>query len=270
MITKHRPIASLVLLLACYFFGCSYEMAEDAGRVEGQLSPDSAAEREPENWISSPRAEWPQIVLTHQAEFQGHTPLAGASGFLIETPGDRVFAATAAHLIGSAGGVEPEIPLGKLNSRIRSWRMFPRTMNEAFVEITSLGVEGLEGPNLDWLILSLKESQQLPAYPLKLRREPVKVGESVYLIGCPYVEADCSQNVYRGTVTERAHGDRFRYTLDPPVDIRGFSGAPIIDTDGYLVGVMTVWFDPKTSGGVFLEAGGEDVASIYSLLHAAP
>ena len=52
----------------------------------------------------------------------------------------------------------------------------------------------------------------------------------------------------------------------PPVDIRGFSGAPIIDEKGYVVGVMTVWFDPKVSGDNFLEAGGEDIASIYDLV----
>jgi len=70
-----------------------------------------------------------------------------------------------------------------------------------------------------------------------------------------------------GVITKRAAGDRFRYDIDSPVDIRGFSGAPIIDEKGYVVGVMTVWFDPKMSGDNFLEAGGEDIASIYGLLH---
>ena len=222
-----------------------------------------------EEWVSKPIAGWPQIVLTNHAEFNGHTSLEGASGFLIRADDGRVFAATAAHLIGSAGGVEPDIPLNQLTARIRSWKMFPRTMPDDFVQITSLAVEGLDGRNLDWLVLSIRDSGQLPARALRLRRDRVRVGETVYLIGCPYVETECSQNVYRGKVTQRALGDRFRYDIDPPVDIRGFSGAPIIDEKGYVVGVMTVWFDPEMSGEKFLEAGGEDIASIRHLFKPA-
>lgn len=224
----------------------------------------------PEQWVSKPKARWPQIVLTNYAEFHGHTPLDGASSFLIRTDDDRLLAATAAHLIGEAGGVEPEIPVSLLSSRIRSWKMFPRTMPDDYVEITSLGAQGLHDVSLDWLILSIKPSTRLPAYPLKLRKQPVRVGETVYLIGCPYVQADCKQSVYAGTVTRRELGDLFRYDLNPPVDLHGFSGAPIIDRRGYLVGVMTIWFDASTSGDRFLEGGGQDLASIYHLLQSPP
>ncbi|GAB5404405.1 MAG: hypothetical protein Aurels2KO_26360 [Aureliella sp.] len=144
--------------------------------------------------------------------------------------------------------------------------MFPRTEPENAVDVTSVAVEGLENDELDWLILSIQDTDKLPAYPLKIRKEPVRVGESIFLIGCPYIEENCKQNVYSGIVTERAFGDRFRYDIDPPVDIRGFSGAPIVDSKGYLVGVMTVWFDAKMSDEKFLEAGGEDIASILQLI----
>jgi S1-C subfamily serine protease len=188
---------------------------------------------------------------------------------LIQTNDDRVLAATARHLIGSAGGVEPEIPLNQVTSRIQSWKMYPRTTPDDFVEITALGAQGIDDEDLDWLILSIKKADPLPAYPLKLRKEPVHIGETVFLIGCPYLERGCKQNVYTGIVTEREFGNRFRYNIEPAVDIRGFSGAPIIDEKGYVVGVMTVWFDPKMSGDNFLEAGGEDIASIYHLVQRA-
>jgi hypothetical protein len=74
--------------------------------------------------------------------------------------------------------------------------------------------------------------------------------------------------VYTGTVIQRANGDLFRYDLVPPVDIRGFSGAPIIDEKGYVVGVMMVWFEPKMMGDNFLEAGGQDAAAVYELLRS--
>ena len=219
--------------------------------------------------MSKPKTDWPQIVLTNAAEFQGHTPLYGASGFLIRTDDNRVLAATASHLIGAAGGVEPAIPVNELTSKIDSWKMFPRTLPDEAVEITSLGAQGLDDDRLDWLILSIKETETLPSYPLKIRSEPIRVGEMVYLIGCPYCEANCKQNVYTGAVTERGRDDRFRYDLDPPVDLRGFSGAPLVDQNGFVVGVMTVWFNPKTSDELHLEGGGEDIASIVDLLESA-
>ncbi|MEL6107673.1 MAG: serine protease [Planctomycetota bacterium] len=255
-------------LLATILFcvGCNREAAE-SNRVAAPTVPgELQQERESlvaESWVSKSKTQWPQIVLTNEAEFEGNRSLRGASGFLIQTRDERVLAATAAHLIGPAGGVEPEIAVNELTSKLRFWKMFPRTRPTDSVSITSLGAPGLDDPNLDWLLLSVSQRDQLPAQPLRLREEPVRVGETVFLLGCPYVESDCQQNVYRGRVTERAYGDRFRYDIEPAVDIRGFSGAPIIDEKGYLVGVMTVWFDPKMDGDNYLEAGGEDVASIY-------
>ena len=147
---------------------------------------------------------------------------------------------------------------------LQDWRMFPRTVPEAFVEIEALGFSGLDEPKYDWLVLKLKQGERkLPAQPLHVCPDPVTIGENVYLIGCPYIERDCKQNVYRGKVTARMR-DLFRYDLDPPVELPGFSGAPIVDEKGHLVGVMTVWFDPKMSGEKYLEGGGEDAATVYS------
>ncbi len=248
------------LLIAVWCVGCNNESPHAAPVVDNRLA---------EPWISNPSDEWPQIVLTNHAQFNGHTALEGASSFLIDTDDDRILAATAAHLIGSAGGVEPPIPVNELTRKIRSWKMFPRTMPDDFVEAISLGATGLDDPSLDWLFLSIDSADQLPAHPLKPRKDPVRVGETVFLIGCPYVEWDCKQNVYAGVVAERV-SDLFRYDIDPPVDLRGFSGAPVIDGKGYVVGVVTIWFQPKMSGENYLEAGGQDIASVWEFLHQNP
>jgi hypothetical protein len=227
---------------------------------------EPAAAAEPEPWASKPPREWPQLVLSNQADFTGHTPLRGASAFLIKTQDGRTLVATARHLLGVNGGVEPEIRLPRLNAAIRSWRLYPRTLPDQFVSVDGVGAEGLEDENLDWLVLTIKgPAGQLPATPLRLRPGPVQVGEKVLLVGCPYSEATCKQNVYVGKVTAR-DGDRFRYDIEPPVDIRGFSGAPVLDSDGHVAGVMTVWFEPRMRGQDHLEAGGEDSASIYQLV----
>jgi hypothetical protein len=261
----HRFMALYLLVNAA---GCDQKLPNAAPPTK-PATPTQVNSRLAEDWISKPINEWPQIVLTNHAEFTGHTSLDGASSFLIQADNDRVLAATAAHLIGSAGGVEPKIRVSELPSTIRSWKMFPRSKPDEFVEIKALTTKDLERKGLDWLLFSVNLPDRLPAYPLKVRQEAIQVGESVFLIGCPYAERECVQNVYRGIVTARGSADRFRYDIDPPVDIRGFSGAPIIDQQGYLVGIMTVWFDPKMSGEKFLEAGGEDVSPIYELLRTA-
>lgn len=182
-----------------------------------------------ELWASRPPREWPQLVLTNRAEFQGHTPLHGASAFLIKTQDGRTLAATGKHLLGANGGVEPEVSVVVFNGALQSWRLFPRTLQDQLIEAGKVGAEGLDDRRLDWLILTLKDTgKPLPATPLRLRQRPVEVGEEVVLVGCPYDEAACKQNVYAGKITERT-ADHFRYDIDPSVDIRGFSGAPVVD-----------------------------------------
>src|SRR5262249_9194275 len=156
-------------------------------------------------------------VLTNSATFKGHTPLQGASSFLIRTGDNQILAATALHLIGSAGGVEPKVELNQFGAALQSWKMHPRTVSKSFVEIAGLGMGFISQSGHDWLILRLKASgDKLPAQPLRLRPDPVRVGEKVYLIGCSYQDQDAIQNVYTGTVTEREYAHNFRYSVDPP------------------------------------------------------
>ena len=50
------------------------------------------------------------------------------------------------------------------------------------------------------------------------------------------------------------------------MDLRGFSGAPIIDDDGRVVGVMTINFEPQMIDGKHVEGGGEDIATALGIL----
>lgn len=264
---KHAPrglwiALPLVCLLVVLALAALFALDPSHSKPPSGPAPVASAAEE---WASKPAREWPQLVLTNHAEFNGHTSLRGASAFLIRTQDGRTLAATAKHLLGASGGVEPDVSVAALNGAIVSWRMHPRTLPDQFVSADKLGCDGLTGADLDWLILTVKTTRELPATLLRLRSEPARVGEKVFLVGCPYAEPTCRQNVYAGKVTARA-GDRFRYDIEPPVDLRGFSGAPIIDGNGHVLGVMTVWFEPKMQGDKFLEAGGEDAAAVFHLV----
>ncbi|XXT22384.1 hypothetical protein WME94_12570 [Sorangium sp. So ce429] len=77
-----------------------------------------AAQAEP--WASRPPREWPQLALTNSVEFHVRTALQGASAFLIKAQDGRTLAATAKHLLGPNGGVEPEVSVASFDGAIRS------------------------------------------------------------------------------------------------------------------------------------------------------
>jgi len=228
---------------------------------------DADAALTPVSWIRAAPAQWPQIVLTNDARFCcGHTPLKGASAFLLRTADGRVLGATARHLIGEAGGVQPEIHLQDLNQVLESWRLFPRTRPSRAVAVQALALPGLDRPDLDWLLLAPADPAGLDGIePLQVRQRPVEVGETVHLVGCPYAAARCVQQVYSGRVVERM-GNMFRFEFKPHVNLAGFSGAPVIDAQGHLVGVMTISFRPRELFDKHVEGGGQDVAAIAPLL----
>lgn len=216
-------ILATILLLIC---GCDQPKPSEA-----------AALAEP--WVALPHEQWPQLVLTNAAKFRGHSPLSGASGFLVRGEGGEILAATARHLLGENGGVEPEVTLAELDASFQSWVMYPRTMPDRAIKLLG-SASRTDGPtNNDWVLLKVAAATTY-AHALRLRRTPVSVGERVHLVGVSYAEPNVAQKVYSGVVTARGFGDRFRFDITPHVDIRGFSGAPVLDDAGLVVGVTGV------------------------------
>lgn len=259
----------LCMLMVAVGFGCKRASAPPAGESEGtqesREAPMAAPIAKAETWVSKPFEQWPQIVLTNEADFQGHTSLKGASSFLIRNEKGKVCLATARHLLGAAGDVDPPIKLEDLDKVLLSWRVFPRTKPEEAVRVGGVALPGLDAKDRDWLVLALKTpSAPSAVIPLRLRQKPVAEGETVFMVGCSYANSEATQNVYKGKVTKRYYRDYWRFDIDPPVELPGFSGAPILDKNGLVAGVVTVYFnDPKMRGDKWLEAGGQDVGSIY-------
>jgi hypothetical protein len=242
------------VIVAALLVGCGSE-----ARVPAAPGPDG------EGWSKRPPERWPQLVLTNDAAFRGRTPLHGASAFLVRGPGGAIHMATARHLIGVNGGVLPDIDIVDLDIVLLRWKVHPRTEPENAIEARGVTSKRLLATDSDWLLLKTAGGA-LPSHPLTLRAKPVEVGERVFMVGCPYSEPHCKQNVYRGVVTARAAGTLFRFDIEPPVIVPGFSGAPILDEQGLVVGVVSIWFEPRTDGVRWLESGGEDAAVAIPLL----
>ncbi|HEY7091020.1 MAG TPA: serine protease [Tepidisphaeraceae bacterium] len=231
------------------------------GGFAGATQPTSA------EWSKLPPAKWPQLVLTNDASFDGHSPLHGASSFLMRMPDGEIVVGTAKHLIKQAGGVDPPVALTDLDHVLTGWKVFPRTKEDQAIEAKGL-VERRNGEAThDWLLLHLKDkTSKLPATPLVPRTDPVKVGEKVFLIGVPYSDERSAQNVYEGVVTARPKPNYFTYEFRPPVHIPGFSGAPIVDANGLLVGHgVSMSSELKKQNGMEIEFGGEDASLALDL-----
>jgi Fe-S cluster assembly iron-binding protein IscA len=248
-----RRIVCLVLVAGSLALpaGCNRPRAPAPG--PGPAPPDSRPDAAaPEPWAGRPPAEWPQLVLTNQADFRGHTGLHGASAFLVRDRDGTVLAAMARHLLGEDGGVRPPVAVADLGQALVSWKMSPRTLDADFVI-----VEGPRSARHDVVLLHVKAGPRgLPARPLRVRPEPARPGERVYLVGCPYTESRCKQNVYPGKVLEHPEGPGYRFSLDRPVAIPGFSGAPIVDAGGRAVGVL--------QGGDGQTAEGQDLLTAFA------
>lgn len=235
--------------------------------AQEKAPPANATAQQAADWAKLPPAQWPQLVLTNNASFADHTPLRGASSFLIRMPDGEIMVGTAKHLIGRAGGVNPSVPLPDLDRVLTKWEVFPRTKADQAIGAKGLAEKSSGASGHDWLLLRLADSKaKLPATPLTPRTTPARIGETVYLIGVPYSDKQSSQNVYKGVVTARPRQHYFTYEFTPPVEIRGFSGAPIVDKDGLLLGHGVSMSEKlKQKDGLEIEFGGEDATLAIEL-----
>ena len=188
------------------------------------------------------KEDWPQMVLRNNGIFAGHTPVRSGCSFLIHDEKGAVWLATSPKLLGFEGGVAPPVDPGKVAEDLHLWRShFPDDPN-SFVDAS--GGSGLTyAVDPGWLALKLSASpRELPSIPLKLRHNPPAVGELLYLVGLPTDDrTGASQHMYAGRVTSSQQQDPslFGFALETPFKLNGFTGAPLVDLRGELVGVLS-------------------------------
>ncbi len=212
-------------------------------------------DQKPMPWIGKPYAEWPQMVLTNRGTFKGRNAPSWrkgnmASAFLIRATENTIVAATTKHLLTREwGGIDPPIPVKDLDRVVQSWVIFPRQTipPEGPTDVIrlrglALGAEHLgetDDEKIDWLFFKVDRTEfNLPGgiVALPIREERLKVGEKLYFLGVPYKNPpNPRQNVYTGKVV-KSQRYAFDFQLIDGVNLRGFSGAPILDANGYVVG----------------------------------
>ena len=178
-----------------------------------------------------------QILLTNEATFTNDRILMGASAFLIRYQ-DSVYAVTAKHLIGPDGGVEPAVALNSLSKELLSWSMYPRVPVHPATDTVSVSAAQLNysASNSDALLLRTV-GFHTGILPLEPDFKNPTVGDTLFLVGCPYDEADCTQNLYKVVFREVVDG-LLVSEIFSTVELSGFSGAPVVNRNGGVVGIL--------------------------------
>lgn len=193
-------------------------------------------------WMTKPQDEWPQITMINHIKYVDKDfPVAGC-GFLLDT-GDEVFAATAKHVLiyfksDSMDAVD-------FNGTLEQWEMFPKDNPDDVILIDQLingnPDEPLKGVpcERDWLLFTVKEISP-NIQPLRVRTDSLQEGEPVYIIGWRFSDKDCPQVIYEGNFA-RLDGESVLITTKELSDntMPGLSGSPVIDSHGYLIGLMS-------------------------------
>lgn len=226
-----------------------------------------------ESWIDLPPAQWPTIGLINEVQYKNGDRYIDPSfryagtGFLINT-GTDTLAATAKHILWVAKNKQSSSV--SINAHLQQWTMRPKgnTQDRAIMDqlLNEDPNENLEGAGSsiterDWIVFSVKKSSP-KLYPLKPRFTPVQAGEKVYIISCPY--NDSSTQIHPGVVVRKYGLDIF-IDRDPNANMGGSSGSPVIDANGYLIGIISAsTVDNLTGKPVVVAISSEYLAGVLN------
>lgn len=219
---------ALILIGIMLMFGC-------------QNSPEMIKE----SWIEKPDSSWPDFALTNEISFTDTTYYDIANSFLINTGFDTI-GVSCKHLFMV---FENQLGLNSidLGSKFIYWNMYPKNHKEKAVTIKRLINKN---PNeqigqfntlkvRDWIIFEI-EGQNNQLYPLKIRYTPVKNNEIVYAVGWGMMQKDNSKPALIKLQCFKNLGDYFYIKpLETDTHPAGRSGSPVIDKNGYLVGIVS-------------------------------
>ncbi|QHT66138.1 tetratricopeptide repeat protein [Rhodocytophaga rosea] len=206
----------------------------------------TAFSQQKEAWIMQPKEKWKPIALINEVWYQNgeryvHSSFEyAATGFLIDT-GTDTLAVTAKHVLWIAK--TKAMNRVDMGNSLQKWLMHPKNNLADSVVIDRLlnadTSEVLQGPastitQRDWLVFST--SYHSPAIqPLKPRYSKVNPGEKIYIFASPYEE---KSSITIETRVIEAMGTRIIIDIDSTFKVGGASGSPIVDENGYLIGIL--------------------------------
>jgi hypothetical protein len=198
-------------------------------------------------------------VLISDVKFQNskfNNPHAG-SGFLLSF-GKKVYGITAKHVLSFAK--TDSMKTISFGNSLKSWNFTSKKTLNRSVLAGKLINENLNEriempPKGDWLIFETTGNIPEGIVVYSLRDEPLKAGDNVHFLGYPY---NSMQPVnIKGTFIGLTKDNNLKLVV-PKGAYGGCSGGPVIDTEGKLVGIVSMgYFNEKENQMIFESASLE-------------
>lgn len=183
-------------------------------------------------------------LINHYEYFEGeHKFNQLGTAFLLKYKNDT-FAITAKHILAV---LKPDsIKNLTLDNFIKNWTMSPLDNQNEIVTIDKLlnddKKENLNSKTVyekDWLVFSIKKNNA-NVIPLEFRENPLIKGEKLYAIGWTRHMTEGKQRVYEFEFFKTKGTHLLMKELIIPEQMGGLSGAPVVDKDGKLVGIISI------------------------------
>lgn len=180
-------------------------------------------------------------------------------GFLLKYQNDT-FAVTAKHVLQR---IHPALKTVYLEPFIKSWRMYVPGHESAAVSIHQLinanrseDISGYRQLNNDFLVFSIDQNQS-KVKPLEPRLTPLNPGEKLYVLGWTGDRRSGAQQVFEFQFEKTQGQLLFPKTRIVPDAFEKLGGAPVVDEQGLLVGVVTR-LEVAPVAGIYFAAGTLD------------
>jgi len=162
--------------------------------------------------------------------------------FLLKFDKDT-FGITAKHLLKFIKS--PQMEGVSFENGIKRWSLYGLTKPSENVIIDKLLNENKEEPILekstyddDWLVFSLKNNLS-KAKALEIREKPLISGEKVYVVGWTRKMENGEQRIYEFEYYKTIGKRILLKDIVVPEQFGGLSGAPVVDEDGKVVGIVS-------------------------------
>lgn len=187
---------------------------------------------------------FPAIALTNRIAFadpQFDQPRFGC-GFLLVHNQDT-FAVTAKHLLKI---IKPkEMTHLAFGNSLKSWELFSLpNPNKSVVaqrllnENPTASLQYKATYDEDWLVFSVR-ANRMAIKPLTFRTAPLQPGEKLYVVGWTRHMEDGPQRVYEFEYYKMVDHRLLLKDVIVPEQFGGLSGAPVVDEQGLLVGIVS-------------------------------
>jgi hypothetical protein len=226
-----------------------------------------------EPWAREAPEKWPPILMAQDIMLRGERRAARGSVFLVKVAGGQVAGLTALSLLKPPLGPAADITLDNLNGQLLTWKAAPRGPSDVTMSFTGrfggLPTRTIYYP--DVIVLNpepLAATQRLPVVPLTPYPVAPPLNARALLLCAPENIPNVRQVALGGVIVEYQEGNETKFTilLDQPCFTGGIPGSPVLNQQGYLLGVITGHLDRPDSQNRARQFTGEPNGAYIRIL----